>query len=135
MGTAQRTIAASILILALPAFLSACFQIGEPPVKYSSDQFKANFSYEGKPLAGAFISLYDEGRKNRFHSTADKDGWVRFEGVKSGKYKLVMDGPSYEPFEVVFVHSTLSDNSIRIWFYADYCHNIHVRSEPKGPEF
>ena len=132
MKFTRKGITSLALILFLPAFGRACFQIDSHPIECSGDRLKVNFSYEGKPLSGAFISLLNKRTGSISTAMVDKQGWVSFKDLPSGKYKLVMDGPSHEPFDVEFTRSEGNINSVNILFYADYCHSISIRSGLAG---
>ena len=68
-------------------------------------------------------------------AVVDKEGWVVFAKVKSGKYRLNFDGPSHETFEIVLERISGKYDSMYVGFYADYCQNILVRGDPSSPEF
>jgi len=124
-----RTISFLLAVFLAPVTVLACFQVAESPIKYVSKQFAANFSYEGKPLAGASVTLYEKQKKSVIRSEVNPAGWVYFKDVPAGSYKLVFDGPSHEPFDVEFSRGSDVSNSLFISFYADYCHAVTVRAK------
>lgn len=132
MNRLHKGIASLLFIFVLPALGWGCFQVDERPIKYFGDQLKVNFSYERKPLSGAYISLFNKQTKKVSLATANKQGWASFTNVPGGKYKLTMDGPSHESFDVEFTRTAWTFNSIYINFYADYCHSISIHGESAG---
>jgi len=61
---------------------------------------------------------------------ADEDGWVRFPRVPAATYRLTIDGPSHESFEVVLNRANANERAIFISFRGDYCDSVSLRNEP-----
>ncbi len=115
-----------LALILFPFVTKACFQIAQPPIRCSANRLSVNFSYEGKPLSGALVTVYEKHKKSTFHSRVDKDGWITFQDVPTGNYKLIFDGPSHETFDVDFTRLEELSNSIFVRFYADYCQAVSV---------
>ena len=125
----------AIAILCLAQSLWACWQTSRPPIKMSNDRISVKFTYEGKPLAGAVAFLSNQKRTVSLHITVDKDGWVRFPKIPSGRYKLVMDGPSHESFDVELTHSDANARGILVAFSEDYCAYVSLGRDPMFYDF
>ena len=122
-------------MFALPVVLLACYQVAGPPTRISNDHLKVKFTYNSKPLAGAVVMLSNRKANASQQAIVDKAGWATFPKVKPGNYRLIFNGPSHETFEIVLEPPSGNATSMYVYFYADYCQNIQVRTEPKDPEF
>lgn len=117
--------------------LSACWQDSRPPIKVTNDHVSVQFTRHGKPLDDALIMLYNRKLNVVLQIKTDKDGQATFPKTPNGAYKLVMDGPSHESFQVVLDrHGTGGMyQAIYISFSADYCAWVSLRDDPSRFDF
>lgn len=89
----------------------------------------------GKPLEGAVAFLSNQKRTVSLRVRVGEDGWVRFPKVPGGKYKLVMDGPSHETFDVQLKHSDANAQGALISFSEDYRASVSPGDDPMFYDF
>ena len=109
----------SFLLCAVP--LIACWQTGSGPLKINNDCVRARFTYAGKPIPAAFVTLLDRKRGAISTKKVDASGWVFFPHVVPGEYKLVMEGPSHETLEISLSPAVSIKTTAAVNFFADYC--------------
>ncbi len=116
------------VVLAQP--LSACWQVSRPPIKLTNNHINVRFAYVAKPLDGALVLLRNQKHGFSLQIKVEKDGWVRFPAIPAGIYKLIVDGPSHESFDVVLDRSAGNAQAIFISFSEDYCSSVSLRNDP-----
>ena len=126
--------------LILGGRVQACWQPEVPSVSLRSRRVAGKVSLNGKPIAGAVLSL------NKFlgpyaieighadphplrKTIAGEDGRFDFGEVPTGKYVIFMTSPSGELTNVEVVRPRSDDNdTIDISFFADFCQTASVIS-------
>jgi Protein of unknown function (DUF2012) len=135
---AMRSVALLAACSALATFVAiqkaaACFQMDSPSVSIRSTSVTGTVTLNGKPIAGAVLSLHKflgpysiEMAHADTHPIAKtvggKDGSFSFGEVPMGKYMIAMASPSYEFTKVELVRPKSSKrDTVSIQFFADYC--------------
>ena len=129
-----------LTVLILGGRVQACWQPDVPSVSLRSRRVTGNVSRNGKPIAGAVLSL------NKFlgpyaieighadphplrKTIAGEDGGFDFGEVPTGKYVIFTASPSGELTDVEVARPRSDDNdTIDISFFADFCQTASVIS-------
>src|SRR5258708_32155763 len=96
--TVKKITLIAVLVFAPGAW--ACWQTNESPVKLHNSDIKVHFAYAGKAMAGNPVTLWSRKKGTIARGSTDQDGWGIFKDVPPGEYKVILQSPSYETFEV-----------------------------------
>jgi hypothetical protein len=133
------TLGPILAALILGGQVQACWQPDVPSVSLRSRWVAGKVSLNGKPIAGAVLSLnnflgyaIEIGHANPHplrKTIASEDGRFDFGEVPTGKYVISMASPSGELTNVEVVRPRSDDNdTIDISFFADFCQSASVLS-------
>jgi hypothetical protein len=134
----MRSISAIVACSSIAAFVlvrqaAACFQSTPPGVVLRSTSLKGRISLNGKPLAGATLTLHKflaDYSVSAYHadshvvsrSSSGMDGSFDFGRVPTGKYVIVMAAPSPETAEVEVIRPKPNESdTIAIEYSGDFC--------------
>lgn len=126
-----------LLCLCFPGRLSACWDATKP-IDVPAGNAGMRITFEGGPTKFAVVMLRNRQSGESIQSSIDRDGWVKFLKVRRGTYKLVIDGPSHESFDVVAAApaSVQSGSTlVYVFFSKDYCAQIRVLEDPTVPTY
>src|SRR5260370_29729840 len=115
-----------VVLLFAPAAW-ACFQIGDSPVTLHNTDIKVYFAYAGKAMAGNPVTLWSRKKGTIARVSTDQDGWGIFKDVPAGEYKVILQSPSYETFEVRLDSFRTVKTSMAVHFdTSDYCRTVRI---------
>jgi hypothetical protein len=115
--------------LVLAPSVWACWQINDSPVTLHNTDIKVRFAYEGKAMAGDPVTLWSRKKGTLSRASTDKEGWCVFKDLPVGEYKVVLQSPSYEPFDVLLAPSGNVKTWVAVDFVGDYCRSTRVYPE------
>ncbi len=124
----MKKIALLAVLLFAPAAW-ACFQINDSPVTLHNSDLKVHFAYAGKAMTGDAVTLSSRKRGTISRVNTDKEGWCVFKDVPAGEYKVVLQSPSYETFDVLLTPSGNVKTWMAVDFIGDYCRSTRVLPE------
>jgi hypothetical protein len=119
---------------------AGCYQMDSPSVSIRSRSVAGTVTLNGKPIAGAILSLHkflgsyaiELGHADPHplrKAIAGKDGRFDFGEVPAGKYVIFMASPSNELTDVEVVRPRSGENdTVAIDFFADFCQTATVIS-------
>ncbi len=122
----------TILLLAVLLFAPAawaCFQINDSPVTLHNTDIKIHFAYTGKAMAGDPVTLWSRKKGTISRASTDKEGWCVFKDVPAGEYKVALQSPSYESFDILLTPSGNMKTWMAVDFVGDYCRSTRVSPE------
>jgi hypothetical protein len=105
----------------------ACWQTTDSPIKLHNTDIKVHFAYIGKAMPGAPVSLWSRRKGTISRVNTDQDGWVIFKDIPAGEYKVILQSPSYETFDVVLDSIGAVKTSMAVHFDTwDYCRTVRI---------
>ena len=125
---AVKKIALLTVLLFAPAAW-ACFQINDSPVTLRNTDIKVHFVYGGKAMAGDPVTLWSRKKGTISRASTDKEGWCVFKAVPAGEYKVALQSPSYESFDILLTSSGNMKTWMAVDFVGDYCRSTRVLPE------
>ena len=106
-----------LLVLLVPLAAMACFQVGD---------IKVRFTFDGKPIISAPVSLCSHKKGTLARSSTDSNGWCVFKEIPDGEYKVALHSPSEETLSIIFRRTDTDKTAISVKFYGDYCPHVTV---------
>jgi hypothetical protein len=122
-----------LVVFALTQNVEACVQIDPPSVSIRSRSVAGTVTLNGKPIAGAVLSLHKflgPYAVELAHAdslplgtaTAAKDGSFNFGEVPTGKYVMFMAWPSSEVTAIEVVRPKTGENdTVSVSFFGSFC--------------
>jgi hypothetical protein len=117
----------AVLLFAPAAW--ACYQINDSPVTLHNTDLKVHFAYAGKAMVGDPVTLWSRKRGTISKISTDKEGWCVFKDVPAGEYKVTLQSPSYESFDVFLTPSGNVKTWMAVDFIGDYCRSTRASPE------
>ena len=118
--------ACSLVVLVAPATALACFQIGGNPSILQNRDVKVRFTFEGKPISNAPVSLWNQKKGTIAKSETDSNGWCVFKGIPSGEYEIKLHRPSHESFRIEVQRSETDKTAMKVNFFGDWCNQVAI---------
>jgi hypothetical protein len=115
-----------LVILFAPAAALACFQIGGSPSVLQNKDVKVRFTFDGKPLSNAPVSLWNHKKGTIAKSETASNGWCVFKGIPVGEYKLMLHGPSNESFRIELQRSETDKTAMKVNFVDEWCSQMAI---------
>jgi len=119
-----------IMLLAVLLYVPtawACLQISDSPVTLHNTDIKVHFAYVGKAMAGDPVTLWSRKKGTIARASTDKEGWCVFKDVPPGEYKVILQSPSHETFNVVLDSIGTVKTSMAVHFDTwDYCRSVRI---------
>jgi len=89
-----------LLCLCFPGRLSACWD-STKPVEIPAGNVRVRITFAAEPAKLAVVMLGNRQSGESAQFSVDRKGWVKFPKALRGEYKLIIDGPSHDSFEVI----------------------------------
>lgn len=126
-----------LLCLCFPGRLSACWEATKP-IKIPAGDVRVRITFAGEPTKITVVMLRNRQSGESAQFSVDREGWVKFPKALHGEYKLIIDGPSHESFEVIAGPSFPAQHAsslVYFFFSNGGCTQVRILDDHSEPTF